>query len=68
MGDPYLIRYMVPIKKGETTTVKLKFAIVQLRHWDESNKCWKVQPGEYKLMAGASSENIHLNQTITVTN
>ena len=58
----------VPIKKGETTTVKLKFAVDQLRHWDESNKCWKVQPGEYKLMAGASSENIYLNQTITVTN
>lgn len=56
----------VPIKKGETKTVKMKFAIDQLRHWDESNNCWKVQLGEYKLMAGSSSENIHLIQTINV--
>jgi len=58
----------IPIKKGEVKTVKLKFAIDQLRHWDEANKCWKVQSGEYKLMAGASSENIHLNQLIKVMN
>ncbi len=58
----------VPIKKGETKIVKLNFSIDQLRHWDEANKCWKVAPGEYKLMAGSSSENIYSNHVIRVTN
>jgi beta-glucosidase len=58
----------VPIKKGETKTVKLKFAIEQMRHWDETSKGWKVESGDYKLMAGSSSENIHLNQTLKVSN
>ena len=58
----------VPIKKGGNRIVRLKFAIAQLRHWDETNKCWKIQSGDYKLMIGSSSENILLNQVIHVLN
>lgn len=58
----------VTIKKGESKAVKLRFAVDQLHHWDEANKCWKVQLGEYKLMLGSSSENILLTHSIKVTN
>ena len=58
----------VAMKKGESKTINLKFAVDQLRHWDEANKCWKVELGEYKLMIGASAENILLTHAIKLTN
>lgn len=54
------------LKKGETKKVTFRIAASQLAFLDENMK-WKVEKGEYRLLAGASSEDIRSEAVFTVT-
>jgi beta-glucosidase len=56
----------VNILKGETQTLQFYIPVNELKKWDLRNKQWKLYPGEYHVMAGASSQDIRLNERIKI--
>lgn len=59
----------VPIKAGETQTVRMELPYGQnaLRYWDESKYEFVVEPGTVDVMVGSSSANIRLRDTLQLT-
>jgi beta-glucosidase len=58
----------VTLQRGETTSVS--FAIVpsrDLRHYDGERNAYATDPGTYEVQLGASSTDIRLTKTFTVT-
>lgn len=56
----------VALKAGETKTVTMKLKNRDFAFWDTPNKGWKVEPGEFKALVGASSRDIKLTASIMV--
>ncbi len=56
----------VTLKPGETKTVHFVLKPSDLQILDR-NMNWTVEPGEFKILVGASSEDIRLKGDITVT-
>ncbi len=56
----------ISIKKGETKNVSFLLTRKDLEYWDEKQNAYIVYPGEYKIQAAASSQDIRLETTITV--
>lgn len=56
----------VDLKPGESKTVTMTVDAKQLAFWDDKNNKWKVEPGTFDLMVGASSADIRLKDKITV--
>ncbi len=54
------------LKKNESKTISFSLGVDQLRYYDEMAKTYKVAAGEYKLLAGSSSEDIRLKVKISV--
>ncbi|ANQ49665.2 glycosyl hydrolase [Flammeovirga sp. MY04] len=48
----------VELKKGETQEVKGEVDVLSLRYYDEEMKDWVLEPGDYLLHVGNSSDNI----------
>ncbi len=55
----------IHIKAGESQTVAFDLGPEDLRLLDREWK-WVVEPGEFKIMVGASSEDIRLNDSLVV--
>lgn len=55
----------VDLKAGEKTTVTLELPISELALYNASVRR-VVEPGEFEIQVGSSSDRIHHNQTITV--
>ena len=55
----------VRLKPGETKTVNFVLYPEDLQILD-AHMDWTVEPGEFEIMAGASSEDIRLRETITL--
>lgn len=55
----------VHLKPGESKTVEFILDPAKLALLDR-HKEWVVEPGDFKIMIGASSENIKLNKKLTV--
>ena len=55
----------IHLKPGETKRVEMKIIPEYLRLLDMNNE-WIVEPGEFKVMIGASSEDIRLDDIFTV--
>jgi beta-glucosidase len=55
----------VPLKPGETRKVSFTLAAAQFAIWQA--KGWAVEPGEIKLMAGASSADIRSEASFSIT-
>lgn len=55
----------VSLEPGETKRVSFSIGKEHLQILD-SNMEWTVEPGEFEIMLGASSEDIRLRQTITL--
>ena len=51
----------IHLKKGETQTVTFKLNTADLGFWNESEKAFKTDPGEYEIQIGASSGDIRTN-------
>ena len=55
----------IHLKPRETKRVEMKIIPEYLRLLDENHE-WVVEPGDFKVMIGASSEDIRLEDTFTV--
>ena len=55
----------VQINPSETITINFSIPISEFGLWDENMK-YVVEPGEFKIMIGSSSEDIRLNKTIVI--
>ena len=56
----------VALKPGETRTVALEITPESLAFYDVRMK-WTVEPGEFEIMVGRSSQDIPLMGTLKVT-
>jgi len=56
----------VHLKAGEKKTVYFSLNKRDFAFWDESTSCWKVEPGEFEIMVGASSCDIRLRRMIDI--
>jgi beta-glucosidase len=54
------------LQPGEVKTVELDVKVSDLAFYDETNKAWKVEPGELVLKLGNSSGNISKTVNISV--
>ncbi|GGZ86031.1 glycoside hydrolase family 3 N-terminal domain-containing protein [Algibacter mikhailovii] len=55
----------IHLKKGETKTVDLELSIQEMGLWNTEMK-YVVEPGEFNIMIGASSNDIRLNERIDI--
>ena len=55
------------LKPGESQKIELNVTIYGLASFDESESAWITDAGEYKLLIGASSEDIRQTLTLTVS-
>jgi len=56
----------INIPVGQTATVTLNIPVKDLAYYDVASHSWKVEPGEYKLLAGTSSRDIKQSVVVTV--
>ena len=56
----------VRIKKGQTKLVTLELDERNFSYWDINSKNWKLKEGEYEILIGSSSENIHLKEKLSL--
>lgn len=56
----------VSLNSGETKTVIMKLKTRDFAFWDVTSNNWKVEPGSFQLLIGASSRAIKLTQEIEV--
>jgi len=54
------------LKAGESKTVTLKLDSRSFSWWDVSTHGWKMNPGEFRLMAGGSSDNLPLTSSVVL--
>jgi beta-glucosidase len=57
----------VPLKAGETKTVKLQLPAAKLAYWNTTANQWVVERDQVQLMVGTSSADLKLNKTIQIT-
>jgi beta-glucosidase len=57
----------VTLKPGEIQTVQIPLKGPDLAYWDIAKQSWIVEKDKVKIMVGASSADIRLDQTIDVT-
>lgn len=56
----------VHIKKGKSETITLTVPKSELRLWDQEQGKFQTPSGNYHFMVGSSSDDIRLEQTVTV--
>jgi beta-glucosidase len=56
----------VHLNAGESTAVALPLAAKDLAYWDESSKNWVLEPDKVQVMAGGSSDNLPVSETLQV--
>jgi beta-glucosidase len=57
----------IALKKGEEKTITLKLdAAKDLRYYNSMQRSYDVDPGEFEIQVGASSEDIRLKSSVTI--
>ncbi|KAF7537389.1 hypothetical protein G7054_g3752 [Neopestalotiopsis clavispora] len=56
----------VPVRPGETLTVKFPLTRRDLSIWDVVSQQWRLQEGSYAICVGASSRDLKLNGTLEI--
>ena len=56
----------VELDPGETKTVHFTLKERDFAFWDTNQNKWVVEPGDFEILVGSSSVNIHLNALITM--
>ena len=56
----------VHVAPGETAKVSLEIPAERLRYWDTTREDYTVEPGNYRLMVGAASDDIRRNIDFSV--
>ena len=54
------------IQKGAEGVVQFSIPVAELQKWDLKQQGWKLYAGDYKILVGASSENIQLTYPLKV--
>lgn len=54
------------LASGESEMIKMTVMSSELRYWDEGSNGWKLEPGEYKVLVGASSRDIREEILVTI--
>lgn len=58
----------VSVKKGKEKILTISIPVGELQKWDFNDKGWKLYPGEYRILIGASSQDIRLDYSLQVGN
>ncbi|RYZ26390.1 MAG: glycosyl hydrolase, partial [Chitinophagaceae bacterium] len=56
----------VSVKKGKEKIVTIAIPVSELQKWDLNDKAWKLYPGEYRILIGASSQDIRLSSSVQI--
>ncbi len=56
----------VELKPGESKQVEVTLDRRSLAYWDVKSEAWKVDPGQFAVYVGDSSENLPLHANFTV--
>ncbi len=56
----------VPLAPGRTAELSFELPLSAFAFWDVALGRWRVEPGPYELLAGASSEDVRLRATVTL--
>ncbi|MEV7020305.1 glycoside hydrolase family 3 C-terminal domain-containing protein [Streptomyces sp. NPDC093991] len=56
----------VTLTPGESTRLFFDLPLSAFAFWDVAAGRWRVEPGAYELLAGASSEDVRLRTTVTL--
>jgi beta-glucosidase len=54
----------VALKPGQTRHVRLKLNARSFAYWDINTHGWKITPGTYRIMAGSSSRDFELQDSL----
>ncbi|MFC7917534.1 glycoside hydrolase family 3 C-terminal domain-containing protein [Streptomyces sp. NPDC057386] len=54
----------VTLAPGATERAEFEVPLAALRFWDVTRGRWRLEPGPYELLAGASSEDVRLRATV----
>ena len=54
------------LQPGESETLHFSFALRDLASFDEASSSWKVTPGKYQLLFGASSRDIRAKVEVEI--
>ncbi|MFF3377891.1 glycoside hydrolase family 3 C-terminal domain-containing protein [Streptomyces sp. NPDC002680] len=57
----------ITLSPGESATMSFELPLSCLEFWDVAVGGWRLAPGPYELLAGASSEDIRARTTVEVT-
>jgi beta-glucosidase len=57
----------VSVKHGGRAKVSIDIPTQRLRHWDSTTRQYVIDPGEYEILIGESSDVIRLTQPLTIT-
>ncbi|AWT45809.1 MULTISPECIES: glycoside hydrolase family 3 protein [Streptomyces] len=55
----------VTLAPGATKRLTFEVPLSALEFWDVAQNRWRLEPGPYELLAGASSEDVRLRTTVT---
>jgi beta-glucosidase len=56
----------VALKPGQTRHVRLKLNARSFAYWDTNAHGWKIMPGTYRIMAGSSSRDFQLQDSLQI--
>ena len=56
----------ITLEKGDIKTVVFKLHNEDFSYWDDKKKDWHIEPGDFEIMIGASSEDIKLKELVVV--
>ena len=57
----------VALGSGQQTTVRFDLGREALSYYDETAQTWRIDPGTFRVWAGASSRDLRLAESFTVT-
>lgn len=57
----------IHLNPGETRTVRLPLHAKELQYWDDASGRFVVEPGKVNILIGSSSADIHLQNSVVVT-
>lgn len=56
----------VSLNPGEKSTVRFSFHTSAVEYYDTNTRAWTVEPGNYEILVGASSEDIRQKLVVTI--
>ncbi|RZB15643.1 carbohydrate-binding protein [Streptomyces sp. F001] len=57
----------ITLAPGATTHLTFELPLTAFEFWDVAHGRWRLEPGPYDILVGASSEDIRLRTTVTLT-